>query len=158
MPSAETLSHNRFCTRPPARSRRVATGHSGMSLRTHFQPSTTIVEVQVAVDGRNAERLSDHVEELASPGRSLILDLRGVAFFSRDGLRVLARIAQESHRTGGRWALVTSEAVDRLLPTTDSNYRLPTAPSPEEALRQLTPHSRAWSLPQYGTPAENTRC
>jgi hypothetical protein len=41
---------------PPAR-RRVATAHSEISLRTHFQPDITIVDVGGVVDACNAERL-----------------------------------------------------------------------------------------------------
>ena len=51
---------------PPARSR-VATAPSEMSLRTHFQPDITIVDVGGVVDACNAERLSDYVADLASP-------------------------------------------------------------------------------------------
>lgn len=158
MPSANQLSHSKFCTRAPARSWRIASDHSGMSLRTHFQPGTTIVQVHGAVDAGNAERLSDYVDDLASPGRSLILDFRGVGFFSDDGLRALVRVGEKSQRTGVRWALVTSQAVERLLPITDSNYRLATAASLEEALQQLIPHPHAWSLPHHVTSPEATRC
>lgn len=160
MASANTLFHSKFCTRPPARSWHVSTDHSGgMSVRTHFQPGTTIVQVHGAVDAYNAERLSDHLDELASPGRSLILDLRGVRFFSDDGLRALVDIAEKSQRTRVQWAVVTSPAIDRLLPTTNINYRLPTAASVEEALTQLTPHNRASPVLRHNiTAPEATRC
>ena len=141
---------------PPARSR-VATDPSEMSLRTHFQPDITIVEVGGVVDGCNAEPLSDYVADLASPGRPLILDLYCVNFFGSEGLRAFARIAEACQHKGLRWAVATSEAVDRLLHITDSTYRLPTTAS-LEALQQLTPHNRAWSLPHRVTPPEGTRC
>jgi hypothetical protein len=56
-----------------------------------------------------------------------------------------------------RWAVATSEAVDRLPHITDSTYRLPTTAS-LEALQQLTPHNRAWSVAHRVTPPEGTRC
>lgn len=130
MPSANKLPHSKFCTRPPGRSWRLATDHSGMSPHTHFQPGTTIVEVHGAVDTCNAEPLSNYVDHLASPGRSLILDLRRVDFFGRDGLRALGGIAEKSQRTGLRCALVTIQAVD----------------------------NRAWSRPHHVTPPKDTRC
>ena len=142
---------------PPARSR-MATAHSEMSLRTHFQPDITIVEVGGVVDAYNAERLSDYVADLASPGRPLILALYGVDFFGGDGVRALVRIAENCQRTGVRWALVPSEAVDRLLHITDRTDRLPTTASLEEALQQLAPHNHAWSLRQRVTPREVTIC
>ncbi|MGH3541176.1 MAG: STAS domain-containing protein [Mycobacterium sp.] len=145
-------------TCPLARSCHASTDHSGMSLRTHFQPGTTIVQVHGAVEACNAARLSHHVDDLASVARPLILDLRGVDFFSGDGFRALVRIAEKSQRTGMRWALVSSEAVDRLLRSTDSNYRLRIEASVEEALQQLTSPDPAWSLPQRVTQPEVTRC
>ncbi|MGH3554154.1 MAG: hypothetical protein ACRDT5_16530, partial [Mycobacterium sp.] len=53
-------------TCPLARSCHASTDHSGMSLRTHFQPGTTIVQVHGAVEACNAARLSHHVDDLAS--------------------------------------------------------------------------------------------
>ena len=89
---------------PPARSR-VATDPSEMSLRTHFQPDITIVDVGGVVDACNAERLSDYVADLASPGRPLILDLYCVNFFGSEGLRAFARIAEACQHKGVRWAV-----------------------------------------------------
>ena len=81
MSSANTLSHSKFCTRPPPHSWPVAIIPACRC--AHFQPGTTIVRVHGAVDAGNAERLSDYVDDLASPGRFLILDLRGVSFLQR---------------------------------------------------------------------------
>lgn len=136
----------------------VTTHHSGMSLRTHFQPDITIVEVHGAFGACNAERLSDYVIDLASPTRPLTLDLCGVDFFGGDGVRALVSIAEHCQRTGARWAVVTTETVERLLHITDSNDQLPTTASLEEALQLLTPHRQAWSQPQRITLPELTRC
>ncbi|MCV7401945.1 STAS domain-containing protein [Mycobacterium fragae] len=144
--------------RLPARDCRVATDYSSMSLRTHFQPGATIIQACGAVDAGNAARLSDYVDDVANPGRPLILDLRGVDFVSGDGFRALVRIAEKAQRTGVRWVLVPSEAVDRLLHITDSNYRLPIAASVEGALLRLTSSDTAWSLPPRVTPPEESRC
>ena len=126
-----------------------------MSLRTHFQPDITIVEVHGAVDACNAERLSDCVDDLASRDRPLILDLWGVDFFGGEGFRALVRIAEKFERTKVRWALATSEAVDRLLCIADTHYRLPVAASVGEAPQQLTLDHRASCLPHRVTPAES---
>ncbi len=158
MPSANKPPHSKLCTNPFTRCCRVASDHSGISLRTHFQPGTTIVQVHGAVEACNATRLSDYVDDLASAARPLILDLRGVDFFSGDGFRALVRIAEKSHRTGMRWALVTGDAVDRLLRTTDSYFRLPISASVEEALQHLTFTDPASSLPHRVTSREITRC
>ena len=143
--------------RPPARSR-VATAHSEMSLRTHFQPDITIVEVDGVVDACNAERLSDYVADLASPGRPLILDLYGVDFFGGDGFRALVRIAEAlpaQQVCAGLWRPAKRSTDCCISPTAPTE--LPTTAS-LEALQQLTPHNRAWSLPHRVTPPEGTRC
>lgn len=132
--------------------------YSGMSLRTHSLPDITIVEAYGSVDACNAARLCDFVDNLANPGRPLILDLFGVDSFGGDGFGALVRIAENCRSRGVRWALMPGEAVDRLLRITDSGYWLPGAASLEETLQQLTPANHAWSLPQRVTPPEVTRC
>ena len=130
-----------------------------MWLRTHFSPGTAIVQVGGRVEACTAARLNDDVDGLASAaGRPFILDLGGVDFFSCDGFRALVGIAEKPRRTGVRWAPVTSEAVDRILSITNSNYRLPIAPSEEQALHQLTSPDPAWSRPHRTTPPEVARC
>ena len=126
---------------------RVATDHCGMSLSAHFRPDSTIVEVHGAIDACNAERLSDDVAALAGRGRPLVLDLYCVDFSGGDGFRGLVRIAERCKGKGVRWALVPSDAVERLLRITDNNYRLPTAASLVEAIQRLTRHENAWSPP-----------
>lgn len=130
-----------------AQNRHTENDHSGMSLHTHFQPGATIVQVRGAVEGCDARRLSDYVSEVASSSRPLILDLRRVDFFTGEGFRTLIGIAERCRLSGVRWALVSSDAIDRLLRTIDSSYRLPIAPSVEEALQQLTSADPAWSPP-----------
>lgn len=115
-----------------------------ISFRTHFQPDITIVEVRGAVD--------------AGSGSPLIVDLSGVDFFGGDGFRALVRIAQEFRRPAQRWALVTGEAVDRMLEVAESDHRLPTNASLEDALRQLTFPDQGWLVPYRVTPPEVTRC
>jgi anti-anti-sigma factor len=137
---------------------RVATNHSSMSLSAHFQLDITIVEVHGAIDACNTERLSDYVAALAGPGRALVIDLYCVNFFGAEGFRAMVRITEQCKRKSVRWALVRSDAVERLLRITDSNYRLPTAAWLVEALQRLTRHDHACSPPQRITPPELTRC
>lgn len=139
--------------RSVARRRRTTADHLGMSTRTHFQPGATIIQVCGAIEAANANRLSNYIESLAGAERTLILDLRGVDFFGSEGFRALLRIAEKSRRTGSRWAVVGSAAVDRFLQLPESKYRLPVAASVEEALQQ--PSSPA---SDSITPAWVTRC
>lgn len=130
-------------TRQLGRNCSVAADHAGMSLHTHFQPESTIVEVRGAVDAHNAERLSDHIDDLATRDRSLIIDLYCVDFFGSDGFRALLKIAETCRSEGVRWALATSRAVDRLPRTDDGDHAFPTARSLEEAMIGAAFHSPA---------------
>lgn len=131
-----SVAARKVCLHRPPSSRCVATDQSGMSLRAHFQPYATTVQVCGAVDASNGQRLSEYVDGLANPSRGLILDLRGVNFLSDGGLSALVRIVEKSQRTGVRCALVTSQAVDRLLAGAEGRFRLSTAASVQDALRQ----------------------
>jgi anti-anti-sigma factor len=129
---------------PLARSCSVAIDHSGISLRSHFQPDITLVEVHGTVDARNADWLSNYVDTLASGHPPVVLDLRGVDSPGGEGFPGLAGIAEKCRRTAARWALATSKAVDRLLRITHINYRLPITDSLEA--RQLTRPDSATQL------------
>lgn len=117
---------------------RVEAGRSGMLLCTHFWPAATIVEVRGTVDACNADRLGDCVRDLAGRGQPLVVDLSGVHFFGGDGFRALVGIAERCWRINMRWALVISEAVDRLLRIADPDHGLPVAATVEEAVQDLT--------------------
>lgn len=158
MSSINKSPHSKVYKRSVSRSCRVATDHCGMSLRTHFQPGATIVQVHGAVEAANAARLSDYVDDLASTARPLILDLRLVDLFTAEGYRTLIGLADKCRRTGARWALVPSDAVDRLLQTANGDHRLPVATSVADALQQLTSAEPAWPQPQQITARESTRC
>ena len=119
-----------------------------MSLHTHFRPEITIVEVRGAVDAYNAERLSDHIDDLVTHDRPLIIDLYCVDFFRRRRFPSIGQVAETCQREGVRWTLVTSRAVDWLLYAGDGNHAFPVAASLEEAMQQLTPHKHEWLLPR----------
>ena len=116
-------------TRRLARRRCVATDHCGMSLRAHFRLDINIAEIHGPIDACNPEWLGDDVDNLARPDRPLVLGLYWVDFFGGDGFRALVRIVEKCKGKGVRWARVPSDAVERLLRSTDNNYRLPTAAS-----------------------------
>lgn len=138
MSSTTNPSHTDSSAGPRTHRPELAIDHSGMSLTTHFYPEMTIVEAQGAIDACNAARLHDHIENVASPSRPVILDLRGVDFFGGAGFRALVRIDNKCQLTGVRWALVTSEAIDRLLHSANNDRRLPAVASVQEALQRLT--------------------
>lgn len=138
MSSGSEHSFAKSYRRSVARRRRTTTDHLGMSMRTHFQPGTTIIQICGAIEASNANRLSNCVDDLSIAERSLILDLRGVDFFGSEGFRALLGIAEKCLRNGVQWALVAGAAVGQFLESSDSKYRLPVTASVEEALQQLS--------------------
>jgi anti-anti-sigma factor len=120
---------------------------AGMALRTHFQPDSTVVEVDGVVDACSAGRLSDCVANLDGRTQPLVVDLSRVDFFGGDGFRALAGIDEKCWRIKVRWALVTSEAVDRLLRVVGPDHMFPITATVADAVRRLT----------VATPAEVTR-
>lgn len=156
---ADKARRDEFRLHPPMDARRVTSRHPGMSLRTQFQPGMLIVQVRGAIEACSAARLSDQITDLANPDRPVILDLRGVNFINDDGFYALVRFAEASRRTGMRWALVTGEAVDRLLSVTPNTDRLPIADSVDEAMQRLPSHHPASSQPHRSvtTARELTR-
>lgn len=121
------------------RNRHAIEDLSGMSIRTHFQPGATIVQVRGAIDGCNGSRLSEHVDGLVGSARYLILDLRGVGFFGSAGFRSLVAIAEKIRRADARWMVVAGGAVDRFLHGRRMQYRLPRTASLTEALHAQRP-------------------
>lgn len=155
MSNARERSFAESYRRSVARRRHTTIDHLGMSMRTHFQPGATIIQVCGAVESSNANRLSNYVDDLISAERSLIIDLRCVDFFGSEGFRVLVRIAEKCQQAGVRWALVASAAVGQFLQSSESKYRMPVAASVEAALEQLSSSSPARDS---NTPTEVTRC
>lgn len=121
----------------------MATGRPGISLSADVQPDITAVEVRGVLDAWGAELVSDHLNGLASPGRSLIVDLSGVDIVGGHGFQALMRFAQRCQRVGVQWALVANEAVSRLLRAMDSNDRLPIAATLKDARRLLALYNQA---------------
>jgi anti-anti-sigma regulatory factor len=71
-------------------------------------------------------------------GNSLVLDLRGVDFFSARGISVLIAVDDACLTAEVPWALVPSRIVSRVLQLAACDSTLPTASSVPAALRQLT--------------------
>jgi anti-anti-sigma factor len=74
-----------------------------------------IITVQGELDASNATQFADHVEQCADDGVRLILDLSSLEFFGTAGFSALHTINVRCAHTGSRWALVTGDAVARLL-------------------------------------------
>ena len=112
----------------------------------------------------NADALTEYTLGHLMRCRGLILDLRGLDFFGTDGFSALHRVSVCCARAGIAWAVVSGEAVSRVLRIVDPQGWLPTASTVEAAMAIVKdqPHrpprpSRAAGIPDNPRDA-NARC
>ncbi|AQT81271.1 sulfate transporter [Mycolicibacterium litorale] len=96
-----------------------------------------IVTAHGELDASNAAAFADHVVECAGEGVRLVLDLSGLDFFGTAGFSALHTVNVRCANSATRWALVTGEAVDRLLRVCDPDHALPVAESVPAAVALL---------------------
>lgn len=101
-----------------------------------------IITVEGELDASNATQFADHVELCADDGVKLVLDLSTLEFFGTAGFSALHTINVRCAHVGSRWALVTGDAVARLLRVCDRDNALPVAESVPEAVTLLDAEPR----------------
>lgn len=121
---------------------RTAISHShdchAARFTTHWTDDTVgIITAQGELDASNSADFADHVEECASAGTRLILDLSPLQFFGTAGFSALHTINVRCANASSRWAVVGGDAVARLLRVCDPDHTLPVAASVPEALTML---------------------
>jgi len=107
-------------------------------ISTHWIPDTVgIITVEGELDASNANQFADYVEQIAARGGRLVLDLSLLDFFGTAGFSALHTINVRCAHTEARWALVTGDAVSRLLRVCDPDSALPIADSVPAAIKLL---------------------
>ncbi|MCX2933676.1 STAS domain-containing protein [Mycobacterium sp. CVI_P3] len=105
---------------------------------THWPDATVgIITVQGELDASNSAAFADHVDECAAAGTHLVLDLSPLQFFGTAGFSALHTINVRCANASSRWAMVTGDAVSRLLRVCDPDHTLPVADSIVEAIALL---------------------
>ncbi|MGH3541498.1 MAG: STAS domain-containing protein [Mycobacterium sp.] len=107
---------------------------SGARIRAQCRHLATVVTVSGAIDATNVDRISEHCKRFILPEKPIILDLSGVDCLAAQGIRFLYRIDDNCRAAGLQWALVTSQAVVRMLRITDDEANFPAVGSVHEAL------------------------
>lgn len=74
-----------------------------------------VVTIAGELDASNAHELARYVERHSAATNRLYLDMREVTFCSTAGLAVLRRVEHQYAQCGGRWWLLASPAVRKLL-------------------------------------------
>jgi len=117
--------------------------HTSARFTTHWPDETVgIITVQGELDASNAAAFADHVDECAATGKQLVLDLSPLDFFGTAGFSALHTINVRCANASARWAMVTGEAVSRLMRVCDPDHTLPVADSIPEAIELLSGEPR----------------
>ena len=114
----------------------------GARLRAKTDTGLTVISISGEIDASNAVDVSHRASELASDCGALIVDLADIDFIALDGLYALSALNIQCARTGTTWALITSQAVNRLLRLGDHDKLLPAVGSATEALLLVRRSSR----------------
>lgn len=105
---------------------------------THWPDETIgIITVEGELDASNCAAFADHVDDCATEGTHLVLDLSPLTFFGTAGFSSLHTINVRCANASARWAMVTGEAVSRLLRVCDPDHTLPVADSVPAAIELL---------------------
>ena len=96
-----------------------------------------IITVTGELDASNSTEFANQVEQCADEGVRLVLDMSSLDFFGTAGFSALHTINVRCAHSGARWALVSGEAVARLLRVCDRDNVLPIAATVPEAIALL---------------------
>ena len=117
-------------------------------LRIESCRGATVVTVSGELDASNIHRLTDCARRFTSGGSPFILDLSKLDFLAAQGIRVLFTLDDECQQSQVKWALVPGRPVERLLRICDTDGRLPTAGTIDQALQRFSTHGRGRQLLQ----------
>src|SRR5277367_1535716 len=138
--------------------------HTTRLANRRLRSSVAVISAHGHIDASNADTVTEYTLGHLIRCRGLILDLRGLDFFGTEGFSALHRVSVCCARAGLGWALVSGEAVSRVLRIGDPQGLLPAASTVEGATATIQdqPHrpprpSRATETPDNPRDA-NARC
>ena len=107
-----------------------------------LRSSVGVISAHGHIDASNADTLTEYTLGHLMRCRGLILDLRDLDFFGTEGFSALHRVSVCCARAGLGWAVVSGEAVSRVLRIVDPQSLLPAASTVEAAMAivQDQPH------------------
>ena len=138
--------------------------HTTRLANRRLRSSVAVISAHGHIDASNADNMTEYTLGHLTGCRGLILDLRGLDFFGTEGFSALHRVSVCCARASIGWAVVTSEAVSRVLRIGDPQSLLPAASTVEAAMaivqdlpRRPPQPSRAAGTPD-NPPDANARC
>ena len=126
--------HVTRATSPP----RPTPGGAAYTVR-RVPPAATVVSVRGELDAANAREFSDYALRHLRHTDQLILDLSAVDFIATEAFSMQHTVSVTAAGQGGRWILVPSAAVRRLLRICDPDGALPVAARLVDAVAALNP-------------------
>lgn len=106
----------------------------GALIRAQRRQLATVVTIRGTVNATNIDRVSAYSRRFVLADMPFILDLSDVESFDVPAVSLLHRIDEDCRRAGEEWALVPSDAVERVLDL-EHDAAFPVARSASEALR-----------------------
>ena len=125
-----------------------------------LRSSISVVMAHGGIDASNADTLTEYTLGHLTRCRGLILDLRDLDFFGTEGFSALHRVSVCCARAGIGWAVVSGEAVSRMLRIGDPQGLLPAASTLEAAMAiaQGQPHRSPQPIASRRDPGQSSRC
>ncbi len=152
-PASSVLSEGGFLSQPWQ-------GHTARLVSRRLRSSVAVISAHGGIDASNADTLTQYTVGHLMRCRGLILDLRGLDFFGTEGFSALHRVSVCCARAGIGWAVVSGEAVSRVLRIGDPQGLLPAASTVEAAMAtvQDQPHRPPQPIASRRSPGQSSRC
>src|ERR1700721_977479 len=109
-------------------------GHTTRLANGRLGSSVAVISAHGHIDASNADTLTEYTLGHLMRCRGLILDLRDLDFFGTEGFSALHRVSVCCARAGIAWAVVSGEAVSRVLRIVDPQGLLQAASTVEAAM------------------------
>jgi anti-anti-sigma factor len=152
-PAPSALSNGSFLSRPwEDRIARLAS--------RRLRSSVAVIRAQGGIDASNADTLTEYTLGHLVCCRGLILDLLDLDFFGTEGFSALHRVSVRCAGAGIGWALVSGEAVSRVLRIGDPQGLLPAVSTVESAVAIVQDHLHGPPQPMVSRsdPRQSSRC
>jgi anti-anti-sigma factor len=152
-PAPFSLSNGSFLSRPWE-------DHIARLASRRLRSSVAVIRAQGGIDASNADTLTEYTLGHLAYCRGLILDLHGLDFFGTEGFSALHRVSVRCAGAGIGWALVSGEAVSRVLRISDPQGLLPAASTVEAAVAIVQGQLRGPPPPvvSCSDPGQSSRC
>jgi anti-anti-sigma factor len=125
-----------------------------------LRSSVVVVRAHGGVDASNADTLTEYTLGHVPRCRGLILDLRDLNFFGTEGFSSLHRVSVCCARAGIGWAVVSGDAVSRVLRICDPQGLLAAVSTVEAAVAsvQSRPDRAPQPIESRSDSAQSSRC